>query len=297
MAIINLYTKKPESNDYDLEIIHHDKSVADFILNNIDNGCNFHIYEGEINKNNEISRDYERVKNADKVSVFALPAADPFTIAIVVVAVLATVLLTPKIPALGNLNRGQQSPNNSLSDRDNRARPQQRIVDVCGKVKSIPDVLSREYSRYINNQEERIGYYCVGRNKLAIDDVKDSDTLMDDIKGSSVGVYAPFTSPNNSTPELQIGEPINELVYGVYQSPDAISQTIKAPNEGSLTLDDTVRLGETGYILATDDSFNFAESFSVGDDIQLLNVYLEAFRSYDRIGAQTTLVTAVEKIR
>lgn len=303
MALINLYTRDDTSSEYDLKAINHNGNAVDWMLKNIEAGENFAVYEKELSKEHDISRDYERIYSADEVSIFLLPASG-IEIAYVVAAVLAVavVALAVKPVALQNLNRTQQSPNNSLSDRNNVPRPNQRIVDVCGEVKSIPDVLSREYIRYTENIEERVGYYCVAREELSIKDIKDGDTLMSDIEGSSAGVYGPDKSPNNSAPDIQIGDLINEDVYSVTQSPDATGQSLRASNESSLLLDGVFSVESVGAINDVNEEIDFTESFEPGDFVDLLNVYITindggANDGTYQIGADTGEVLTVEPHR
>ena len=68
LAIINLYTRVDE--EYQCEVIDHDGSTVNWLLNNIDKGVNFSVYEGSLSKEHEISRDFKRVYNATEISVF-----------------------------------------------------------------------------------------------------------------------------------------------------------------------------------------------------------------------------------
>ena len=306
MAIIHRYTRPDDGPTFDHERIEFSGSVIGWILENIGSGVNFEVYEGELTKENEISRDENKMALAEEVSIFILPSgpALPFVITLVV-SVAATLLLAPSIDKPKNLNRNQQSPNNDLSDRRNRARPNQRICDIVGKVKSIPDVIQREYARYNDNIEERFGYYCVGRNQLQIEDIKDGDSLISDLVDASAGVYYPNKSPNNSAPDIQIGEPISESVVGVYQSSEAIGQTIKAPNEDLLILDSSLIISSSGYIEDPDGVIGFNDLFEAGDSVVLDNVWATGDQGepldpspYDfQVGANTTLVTSVTEGR
>ena len=272
MAIINLYTKKPEAEEFNLQKINYDGSVIGWMIENIKDGQNFKVYDGEISKSNEISRKPELMELTDNVSVFILPG-DAVTAIYLVVSVLAVALLTKKIKPLANINRQQQSPNNSFSERGNKARPNQRIVDICGQVRSVPDILQQEYSYYDNNTEQRIGYYCIARNRVLPENIKEADTLFKDIEGYSAGVYFPYLSPNNSEPTSQIGEIINKPVVGVYQSPDAQNQSLKAPNSNVIELQPEIEIESTGIIRNTTGENNYAEYFQAGDKVNTIDFY------------------------
>ena len=298
MAIINFYTKKDTGQYYDLDVIDHNGTAVDWILKNIRKGVNFSVYEGSLSKENEISRDFKRVKKAKNVSVFLLPSSG-LEVAYVLAAVFVVAALTPKPAALPNLNRNQQSPNNSLSERDNIPRPLERIVDLCGTDKMIPDVLSREYSRFVGDVEQRIGYYIVCRNNVMIEDIKEGDTLISDVKGGSAGVYGAFKSPNNSTPDIQIGDPINEPVYSVTQSADVIGQTLLANNVNTVKMDGNFSATQLGEIVDNGDNVDFTENYSVGDNVNIVDVYVDIIEEGEpvryKIGDLTHIVTAVEK--
>lgn len=302
MAIINFYTKDESSKEYDLKIIDCDCTATWWIIENIKKGDNFAVYEGSLSRDKEISRDFKRVNQAKEVSIFVLPASG-IEIAYVVAAVFAVVALTVKPVVMSNLNRTQQSPNNSLSDRNNVARPLERIVDLCGTDKMIPDVLSREYSRFVDNIEQRVGYYAVARGDLLIEDIKDGDTLISDTKDGAAGVYGPFKSPNNSTPDIQVGELINEPVYGVTQSPDAVGQTLLADNVNTVKLEGVFFANSLGEIFENNDTVDFTENYQVGDNVNIVDVFVDiddgaggegGFTTY-RIGQLTHIITAVEK--
>ncbi len=298
MALINFYTKEDEASEYTLDVINHDGTAIDWILKNIPKGQNFSVYKDNLSKEHEISRDYEQISQADEVSVFLLPSGGIVIAGYIIAAILVVVALNAKPAALPNVNRSQQSPNNSLSDRNNRARPNQRIVDVCGKIKSIPDVLSREYSRFVDDIEVRIGYYCVARNNLVIEDIKEGDTSISDIQGSSAGVYGANRSPNDGIPpDIQIGEEINEPVYGVTQSADAIGQVLTASNANTLILTSTTRAFKAGYITST--SQDFTDNFDVGDIVNIVSCYVFLLHPggggvFHQFGQLTHLVTEIE---
>lgn len=306
MALIHFY--QPDGDQWSCREIKHDGSCPDWILKNIKQGVNFAVYDGsDINQANEISRDYEKVSGCEFASIFILPSGGAVGLTLLASLVIsaAVALLTPKPKALGNVNRQQESPNNALGDRANKARPNQRIVDICGKVKSIPDVIQQEFARYENNIERKIGYYCIARNQVAVADIKDGDTLIADITDSSAGVYYPFKSPNNSAPDIQIGDPINEDVVGVYQSTDAIGQTMGAENENRVEVEQGTTIDSTGYLEDLSGDSDWEARFKVGDDVDIIDVWaLEdptggagGTPLFAKIGENTHTVTAVTSTR
>jgi len=89
-----------------------------------------------------------------------------------IVGGIVSFLIDPFIPdipqpaALKNVNRQQESPNNSLTNRSNIARVNERIPDIGGEVNSIPDIIMNPYRKFSSNIEEEVSYYCVGRKSL-----------------------------------------------------------------------------------------------------------------------------------
>ncbi|MGT3367699.1 hypothetical protein, partial [Escherichia coli] len=94
-------------------------------------------------------------------------------------------------------------------------------------------------------------YYDAGRGYLHIeeDGVTEADTRISEITGSSVTVYSPYTSPNNtSTPQLHIGDPIDQKLYVTFKNADVDGAVLPAPNDIAIDVQDyTVqRQGTTG---------------------------------------------------
>lgn len=296
MALITFYK---DIADLEPIIVNYNGSVISWLVENIEHGQNFSVYEGDISQENEISRDEGKILNAEDVTVFLLPAGNFAVLAIIsiVVSVAAAYLLTPKVP---DNDSGQQgSPNNTLSDRSNKSRPNRRIPEIVGQVLSVPDVIQREYGIYTGNIESRYGYYCVGTNQLQIESLKDGDSFISDLEGSSAGVYYPNKSPNNATPDVQIGDPINRDIVGVYSATEAVGQNIPAPNENTIKLNDSFLVHPSGYIELAQGGFD--EIFSVGDQVDIIELYVPLFIGgiplFKPIGRNTNTVIAVTSSR
>lgn len=199
------------------------------------------IFKGEPCIEHEISRDAGAILANDcpEYVVLQSPGGDPITWAIaafVVAAVVAVaaIVLMPKPAMPGNVNRTQQSPNNALGSRENKARVLERVEDIYGTVKAIPSLMMPTYNKYINHQKFEYGYYCVGRGYYDIDEVRDGDTLLEDIDGASAAFFDPFTSPNNGTPTLQIGAPIVDDIVTAKRAIEVDGITLKAVNQVQL---------------------------------------------------------------
>ncbi|MDO7444169.1 host specificity factor TipJ family phage tail protein [Acinetobacter baumannii] len=139
-----------------------------------------------------------------------------------------TVLTMPKpqAPTVG-------SSNNELSQRSNQARLNARIPDIFGRVRSYPDLIAQTYTIYKDGIEIEECLMCIGRGYFQILDMRDGDTDVANIAGTSVSVYDPFTSIIG-TPIYQVGEAFTELPKFVRTSASINGQTIELPNKAVL---------------------------------------------------------------
>lgn len=135
---------------------------------------------------------------------------------IYVIAWVATTLLKDETPKPREHTFTNGSPNNSLSERSNQARLNQRIPDILGTVRCVPDLLMFPYIVYETHRPIEYSYMCLGRGKLAPADVRDGDTLVSQIQEASAIFYPPTEAPGGGSPSLVIGQMITDNVYNVY---------------------------------------------------------------------------------
>jgi len=185
------------------------------------------------------------------------------------------------IPPVGvNRNTSPPSANNDLSSRTNKPRPNARIPDIYGEVISIPDVLTKTYSTFVDHEEREHGYFCIGRGAYEITEIKDDTTLISQIEGASANVFGPGTSPNSPVvePEIVVGEEINERLMTVVKTEAVNGQSLPAPNEDTFSSQfqflypDTV-IGGPGL------GIDFTELYIVGDQVTLSGDFF--FTLYD----------------
>jgi hypothetical protein len=235
------------------------------------------IFTGEPCAENEISRDARAILAGDcpEYVVLQSPGGDPLTWAIAAfvvsaVVAVAAVVLMPKPVMPENVNRTQQSPNNALGSRENKARLLERVEDIYGTVKSIPSLMMPTYNKYIGHQKFEYGYYCVGRGYYDIDEVRDGDTLIADIDGASAAFYDPFTSPNSGAPVLQIGAPIVDDIVTAKRAIEVDGITLKAENQVQLPAGANYKftpLAGGGRITQVDKKPNFNSVLEPGDQV------------------------------
>lgn len=154
----------------------------------------------------------------DELYVVVYPAWAQVAAAVLVYAVawVVTQLTHEKAAKPREQTFANGSPNNSLSDRSNRARFMERVPDMYGNVRSVPDKIMWTYTVYENHRPVEYSWLCVGRGKYSVNDVREGDTPYAQISDSSVVVYPPNQTPGGGTPSLVIGDMITEKVYSVY---------------------------------------------------------------------------------
>ena len=257
----------------------------EFVVNRIPDGVPVRVYLGEIGDDTDVTDDFDALKDEDAVYHIIEGAGSG---ALGAVSKVFGFILKPIAKLFGlNMsananytatNNQTTSPNNSLTDRSNKPRPYERSYDICGTVQTIPNDLMQTYKAFNSTGALlEYSYYDAGRGHLHIeaDGVTEGDTLISDITGSSVAVYAPYTSPNNTTsPQLQISDVIDQKLYVTYSNDDVDGIVLKAPNGigANPSSDGTAkRISNTGYIYDPSGDSAFSEFLSVGDVAVLSN--------------------------
>lgn len=214
-----------------------------------------------------ISQPHEFVTPSDAhYDVVTVPEISATVLAWVAVVIsVASVLLAPKIDVPANVNRQQESPNNSLGNRANRARLNQRSADIRGKVTpAYPDLIQVPYRKFIAGVEYEFLYAQVTEGSAECTDIRDGNTEFSKIQGSRLAIYGPGTSPISGTPQLTIGGNIPDTLYEVTQSNEIDGATLKAPNDPN-ALVQSWSASSDGTIYGT----GFESVFSPGGSITL----------------------------
>lgn len=283
MALILHYTRN-EDGTFDRK--RHNVPPMEYVVANIPDGVPVRIYRGEIGEDTEVTEDFEALKEDDVFHIiegagggggFLGKLLDPLG-----VLKFVTKLISPsqKTPKTSLANQQAESPNNSLTDRNNKPRPYERSYDICGRVQTIPNDLMTTYKVFNDaGVVVEYGYYDAGRGYLDIkaEDITDGDTKVQEITGTSVAVYAPFTSPNNTnTPQLLVGEPISQNLYITIASNEVDGAVLKAQNDIRVNPSDIGEIslqGTTGIVRDNTGDSAFSEILSVGD-IAVFNLIL-----------------------
>ncbi|HID8891340.1 TPA: host specificity factor TipJ family phage tail protein, partial [Escherichia coli] len=283
MALILHYTRN-EDGTFDRK--RYNVPPMEYVVANIPDGVPVRIYRGEIGDDTDVTENFEALKEDDVFHIiegagggggFLGKLLDPLG-----VLKFVTKLISPsqKTPKTSLANQQAESPNNSLTDRNNKPRPYERSYDICGRVQTIPNNLMTTYKVFNDaGVVVEYGYYDAGRGYLDIkaEDITDGDTKVQEITGTSVAVYAPFTSPNNTnTPQLLVGDPINQNLYITIASNEVDGVVLKAQNDIRVNPSDTGDIslqGATGVVRDNTGDSAFSEILSVGD-IAVFNLIL-----------------------
>lgn len=283
MALILHYTRN-EDGTFDRK--RYNVPPMEYVVANIPDGVPVRIYRGEIGDDTDVTENFEALKEDDVFHIiegagggggFLGKLLDPLG-----VLKFVTKLISPsqKTPKTSLANQQAESPNNSLTDRNNKPRPYERSYDICGRVQTIPNDLMTTYKVFNDaGVVVEYGYYDAGRGYLDIkaEDITDGDTKVQEITGTSVAVYAPFTSPNNTnTPQLLVGDPINQNLFITIASNEVDGVVLKAQNGIRVNPSDTGEIslqGATGVVRDNTGDSAFSEILSVGD-IAVFNLIL-----------------------
>jgi hypothetical protein len=204
--------------------------------------------------------------------------ADPVTAIIVAVAVfvvvaVALIFLMPKMP--GALNqRHDESSNNSIGNRVNKPRPNERIPDIFGRIKAVPELLTHPMLIFEDNREFEICYMCVGRGEYEIDpdEVFDGKTPLALMAGAAADFYGPGTRPGNGAPFLQIGGDVGYALRNIVRVNEINGQKLKAPNANQISGNGEVKLvGPASIVANPTSSIDFTKQFEPGDTLTLSN--------------------------
>lgn len=260
----------------------------EFVISHIPDGVPFRVFAGEISDETDVT---DKVSALFGRGVFhvvegAGKGVGKFiekTIKLDPVSRYILKAITPKSPetslaSTAAVNDQYKSPNNSLTDRSNKARPYERSYDICGTVQTIPSNLMATYQTYApSGRLVEYGYYEVARGEVdtPASGITDGDTLLSDISGSSAAVYAPFTSPNNGTPITLVGDAISEPLYITVEANQIDGQTLKAKNDLLSNVGSQATASVSGSIGTVTDptgDADFSAYIRVGSTVTLTNI-------------------------
>ena len=308
MALINHYARNANGG-FDHKRLYG--NPMEFVIQNIPDGVPFEIYIDEIGEDNKVTEDFDALQEKATFHIVegaggggldgVIKVLDPLGI---INRINKIIFPSAKAPSSNLANGQSESPNNSLTDRNNKPRPYERSYDICGTVQSIPNDLMTTYRLFdAAGDVVEYGYYDVGRGYLdtPASGITDGDTLLSEITGSSAAVYGPFTSPNSGSPQTVVASAPTEDLFITVASNEIDGQVLKAQNDLATNPGASSTASQTGGTIgiivdATGDS-EFDEFLNVGDEVTFTRIIVDLPGS----GTQATLtgsypVTSVSSV-
>ncbi len=211
-------------------------------------------------------------------NVLIVPAGPETWVPLIVSLVIsvAAVLLTPKPDVPSAANRRQDSATNSLGNRSNEAKPGERFQDVRGFEPAVyADLLMEPHRRYTDNREIEFVYGTATAGFGLISSPRDGITKWEVVEGSQLDVYGPGTEPGNGSPVQTFGSSqITFPIVASTRSRNVTGQILAPPNQLETEPLSYLASGNgTIRVVNPDPSFDFRNTYSVGDDINLRNWY------------------------
>lgn len=186
---------------------------------------------------------------------------------IVIAALAAAFLMAPKIPQVVEAKSQKSgSANNSLSDRQNEARPNERIPYIVGKLLATPDLACVPYKTLQGGQEIEHAVMCLGQGSYSIYDAFDDETGFDEISGNSMMVYRPYSDVVSDSPYFTIGSLFEgEPIYNAKVSSSVTGQTLMPSDSGDLKGENNIYFKYPDTINTDDIDLDFTDYFTDND--------------------------------
>ena len=286
MALIIHYTRNA-SGGFDSRQCYG--SPMEFVIANIPDGVPVQVYIDAIGEDNNVTEDFEALRENATFHIVegaggggldgVMKVLDPLG---VINRINKIIFPSAKSPSSNLANGQSESPNNSLTDRNNKPRPYERSYDICGTVQSIPNDLMTTYRLFdAAGDVVEYGYYDVGRGYLdtPASGITDGDTLLAEITGSSAAVYGPFTSPNSGAPQTIIDSAPTEDLFITAVSNEIDGQVLKAQNDLATNIGASSTASQTGGTIGiivdpTGDS-EFDQFLKVGDTARFNHIRVD----------------------
>ncbi len=241
------------------------------------------LYNGDVCKANDVTPETQADIDAlmemkGPFFVMVYPEGWEIVAYLIIGAVLvAAIALSAKaIPPAASRNQQSASPNNALSGRTNQIRINGRIPDIYGTVNSTPDMVAVPYTVFTDHIENEYCFMCIGRGEYdfpgTFPRVRDGQTHVQEIDGTSLEVYAPFTSPNREgdIPQISYGAEITRPVISAVRSKSVNGQVLTATNENTDSFNNLVGFEYPGFINAIPgQGTDFTENYAPGGSVYI----------------------------
>lgn len=236
----------------------------------------------------DVTGDYQVLCHAREPNTLALIAA--------VISIGSAVYTYMSMPDLSTPQDTSGSPNNSLAQRQNKHRVNERVPDVYGRAKSTPDGISYFYRYYKDSIQVEECLLCFGTGSFAIDEnsIKEGETPISTIEGASISIYEPNTSLIDPNPQIKIGAAFDELPLVTKQvsSIDG-KQTLRSPNSGYLEYKGVVFTSPNTIQVQADQGTIANIEWDNGSFVSLLKPKIAKFTSEFQSGEKIIIANAI----
>lgn len=236
----------------------------------------------------DVTGDYQVLCHAREPNTLALIAA--------VISIGSAVYTYMSMPDLSTPQDTSGSPNNSLAQRQNKHRVNERVPDVYGRAKSTPDGISSFYRHYKDNIQVEECLLCFGTGSFAIDEnsIKEGETPINTIEGASISIYEPNQSLIDPNPQIKIGAAFDELPLVTKQvsSIDG-KQTLRSPNSGYLEYRGVVFTSPNTIQVQADQGTTANIEWDNGSFVSLLKPKIAKFTSEFQSGEKIVIANAI----
>ncbi|MGP9558237.1 host specificity factor TipJ family phage tail protein [Psychrobacter sp. AOP7-A1-24] len=178
----------------------------------------------------DVTGDYQVLCHAGTPLAFGIIAA--------VISVGVAVYTYMNMPEMNAPQDIAGSPNNSLAQRQNKHRVNERAPDIYGKRKVVPDLISTVYRYYEGSVQVEECLLSIGTGSFAINEdmINEGETPINTIDGASISIYEPGQSTISPNPQIQIGSVFDKLQI-VTKQVSAIDgkQTLLSPNSARIS--------------------------------------------------------------
>ena len=178
----------------------------------------------------DVTGDYQILCHAGTPLAFGIIAA--------VISVGVAVYTYMNMPEMNAPQDIAGSPNNSLAQRQNKHRVNERAPDIYGKRKVVPDLISTVYRYYEGSVQVEECLLSIGTGSFAINEdmINEGETPINTIDGASISIYEPGQPTISPNPQIQIGSVFDKLQI-VTKQVSAIDgkQTLLSPNSARIS--------------------------------------------------------------
>lgn len=216
------------------------------------------LYKGAVSQQTDVTpqdeKDILALKDAEgQFYVVNYPGFGIDTLFYVALAatVVAAFVFKPKIPNNTQRTQSAKSPNNELSARTNSARPNGRIPDIFGTVRSTPDLIILPYTTFENDKEVENSLMCIGRGQHEIHDCRDDTTSVFEIEGTDINMWQPYKNLLYDAPYFQKGALLNHPILQLSRNGAVNGQTMKGSRNKTI-------VGENDIQFYTPNGLRFA---------------------------------------